>query len=321
MRKINRRLSGFMLIFAIACTENTFGQSNTHLNVNNSVIDVINHQAFRGFGERLLVRDDNSAYYNTRLSNVASLMPYHQNVNPADVVNTLNYMIDEAQNGKTIFYDIYTKQQKQTDRAKENTGLFFFRGKPGAPFAIVCPGGGFSYVGSLHEGFPLALEISKQGYNAFVIRYRIGGEHIACEDLAAAIAYIFANAGTLNVSISNYSLWGGSAGARIAARLSSYGTAAYGERNYPKPVTTVILYTGHTDFTARDPATFTIVGERDSIASPIVMERRVNSMRAVGIDTEFHRYPNVGHGFGLGTGTTAEGWINNAIKFWGKNIK
>ena len=35
-------------------------------------------------------------------------------------------------------------------------------------------------------------------------------------------------------------LWGESAGARMAARLSSYGTSAYGEKDSPKPVTAVI---------------------------------------------------------------------------------
>ena len=36
------------------------------------------------------------------------------------------------------------------------------------------PGGGFSYVASLHEGFPYAVEISNRGYNAFVLKYRAG---------------------------------------------------------------------------------------------------------------------------------------------------
>lgn len=39
-------------------------------------------------------------------------------------------------------------------------------------------------------------------------------------------------------------------------------------------------------------------------------------MSALGMDTEFHKYPNLGHGFGLGIGTDAEGWIEDAIKFW-----
>jgi acetyl esterase/lipase len=282
--------------------------------------DIVNHPAFMGFGERLLTRDDNSTYYNTRISDAASLMPYHENVNPDVIVDALNYMINEAQSGKTIFYDFYTEQQKREDAAKTHTGLFFFRGKPGAPFAIVCPGGGFAYVGSLHEGFPLALEIRKKGYNAFVIRYRIGGERLACEDLAAAIAYIFTDSRILEVNTENYSLWGGSAGGRMAARLSSYGTAFYGEKDYPKPATAVIFYTGHSDFTVNNPPTFSVLGERDNIANPVVMEQRVNAMKAAGIDVEFYIYPNVGHGFGLGVGTTAEGWLNNAVRFWEKHI-
>jgi acetyl esterase/lipase len=315
MKKVFMLMS---LILCLSCGKNTDAQSGRnggHLTTANTVRDIVNHPAFSGFGELLLPRDNNSAHYNTRISHIDSLI-YHENVHPPEIVVALNHMISEAQSGKTIFYDFYTAQQKRTDPAKENTGLFFFRGRPGAPFAIVCPGGGFSYVGSLHEGFPLALEISKKGYNAFVIRYRIGGERIACEDLAAAIAFIFNNAQTLQVDTRNYSLWGGSAGARIAARLSSYGTQAYGEKTYPKPATAVILYTGHSDFTINDPPTFTVVGERDRIANPATMQRRVDAMGAAGIDVEFHRYPNVGHGFALGTGTTAEGWIHNAVRFW-----
>jgi acetyl esterase/lipase len=293
---------------------------DTYLTADSYVRDIVNHPAFSGFGELLLTRDDNSSYYDTRLSNAALILPYHQNVVPSDIVAALNFMIDEANGGKEIFYDFYTTEQKQTDNAKENTGLFFFRGKPGAPFAIICPGGGFSYVGSLHEGFPIAREIKDHGYNAFVIRYRIGGERIACEDLAAAISYIFANAAALNVSAQNYSLWGGSAGARMAARLASYGTGAYGGKNLPPPVTAVIAYTGHTDWARNDPPTFTIVGERDGIANPAVMEQRINTMKTAGIDTEFHKYPGIGHGFGAGTGTVAEGWVANAVRFWERHM-
>jgi acetyl esterase/lipase len=286
-----------------------------HFTLNNYVRDIVNHPAFNGFGERMLSRDNNTGDYNTRLSNDTGRLPYAQNIAPI-VVNALNHLIDEVNGGKTIFYDFYTPRQKQQDRAKENTGLFFLRGKPGAPFALVCPGGAWAFVNSLQAGFPIALEINKQGYNVFVIRYRIGGEQIACEDLAAALAYIFANARTFEVSTENYSLWGESAGARMAARLSSYGTARYGERDCPKPVTAVIAYTAHSDYTHNDPPTFTVAGGRDGIAPPRTMERRVNAMKAAGIDVEYHVFNDAPHGFALGTGTSAEGWVNNAIRFW-----
>jgi dipeptidyl aminopeptidase/acylaminoacyl peptidase len=50
------------------------------------------------------------------------------------------------------------------------------------------------------------------------------------------------------------------------------------------------------------------------------MEQRVNALKAAGIDAEFHKYPNLGHGFGLGIGTTAEGWFENAVKFWERHV-
>lgn len=53
------------------------------------------------------------------------------------------------------------------------------------------------------------------------------GADVACEDLAAAITFIFEHADELGVSTDCYSLWGGSAGARMAAYLGSYGPEAY----------------------------------------------------------------------------------------------
>lgn len=85
-----------------------------------------------------------------------------------------------------------------------------------------------------------------------MLSYRAGGGRPAAEDLAAAIDYVFTNVDTLDVDTDEYSLWGSSAGARMAA----------------------------------------------------------------GIDTEFHVYLGVGHGFGLGTGAVVEGWVDEATAFW-----
>jgi len=50
------------------------------------------------------------------------------------------------------------------------------------------------------------------------------------------------------------------------------------------------------------------------------VERRVENLRNAGVEVEYRRYRNAGHGFGLGVGTDAEGWIEYAIKFWEKHI-
>lgn len=300
-------------------TEET-GELNYHLTTNNKVIDIVNHPAFKGFGELLLPHDDNSGYDDTQLRNVGSLMPYHSHVEPNDVLAALNHMIDEENDGKTIFYNFYTAEKKQQDPGKKNTGLFFFRGDPEAPFAIICPGGGFSYVGSLHEGFPLALEISKKGYNAFVIRYRIGSGQWATEDLAAAISYIFHNAETLGVSLQDYSLWGGSAGARMVGDIALNGVTVYDGGNLPKPATVVIAYTGQSTYSSDFSPAFITVAANDGIANINTVERRVENLRNAGVDVEYRRYENAGHGFGLGTGTDAEGWLGLAVQFWKRHL-
>lgn len=61
-----------------------------------------------------------------------------------------------------------------------------------------------------------ALALSKMGYNAFALIYRPGDPYA---DLAQAIAYIYDHAEELQVNPDGYSLWGGSAGARMAAVL------------------------------------------------------------------------------------------------------
>ena len=83
----------------------------------------------------------------------------------------------------------------------------------------------------------------------------------------------------------------------------------------------VMAYTGHSEHSPKEPPTFVVVGERDGIASPAVMERRVEALRKTGADVEFHRYPDVGHGFGAGVGTSAEGWLDRAVRFWERSIR
>lgn len=296
----------------IGVSQMTGNKQTSQIRTTDSIQDIVNHPAFRNFGRRLLPWDDDRNY-DIPLDQVATLLPYHSNVKPAEAAASLNRLIGDANAGKTVFYDIYTEQEKTAVPAKRNTGLFFYRGKPGAPFAVVNPGGGFAYVGSFHEGFPYAAEISRKGYNAFVLKYRTGSGQYAVEDLAAALKFIFQNADELGVGTKHYSLWGSSAGARMAAFIGSSGL-------FPKPAAVVMAYTGQSEFTRNDPPTFSVVGSEDRIASPATVEHRAQEMKRAGIDVEFRLYRNVGHGFGSGRGTGAEGWIGEAVKFWEKHI-
>ena len=80
-------------------------------------------------------------------------------------------------------------------------------------------------------------------------------------------------------------------------------------------------YTGLSEYSESNPPTYACVGDRDGIANWRVMQVRLEAMQQAGIDTEFHVYSGLGHGFGLGTGTSAEGWINDAVAFWEQQMK
>ncbi|QEL26251.1 prolyl oligopeptidase family serine peptidase [Bosea sp. F3-2] len=287
-----------------------------HLNPDSTIGDLLRHPAFTGFAGRVLPWDDRAYNERTPLDAIGSLLPYHNHVDAASTVAALNRMIDDAGQGRTIFFDIYSDADKR-EQPKAQTGLFFFRGRPGAPFAVICPGGGFAYVGSVHEGFPYAAKISEAGFNAFMLKYRAGlGGAVATQDFAAAISFVSQNADRLGVGTASYSLWGSSAGARMAASIGSHGTAKFGHPELAKPSAVVIAYTAHSDLAADEPPTFVVIGEQDGISPPSAMQRRVSALRRAGTEVAYREYPGVGHGFGLGIGTSAEGWIDDAIRFW-----
>lgn len=192
-------------------------------------------------------------------------LTWYNNIDPEETVEIVNTLWQRAEAGETVFYDIYTEAEKAQDPDKADTGLFFFKGEAGAPFAVCNAGGGFAYVGTMQDSFPHALELSKRGYNAFALIYRPG---------------------------------------------------AFGEEDLPQPAAVVLQYTGHAEYTPEDPPTFACVGESDWIANWRTMERRLQALQDLGIPTEFHHYPGLPHGFGLGTGTVAEGWLDEAVAFW-----
>lgn len=310
-------------------------------NESTRIDEVTSYPAF-GDWSRMIFPVDTGYYSGSTLGSLR--LTWYSNIQPAKTVEIVNNMREKADAGEQIFYRIYTDAEIAADPWKADTGLFFFKadcrrdlddpadprdgGEAARPlitssrakFAICNAGGGFAYVGAMHDSFPHALELSKMGYNAFALIYRPGAQ-TACEDLARAIAFIHEHAEELEVDAADYSLWGGSAGARMAAWLGSYGTVAFGEEEYPRPGAVIMQYTGLSEVYGNEPPTYNCVGTSDGIASYRTMERRIAAIQANGTDAMIEVFPGLSHGFGLGTGTVADGWIKNAVSFWERNMK
>lgn len=136
-------------------------------------------------------------------------------------------------------------------------------------------------------------------------------------DLAKALVFIHDHAAELEVAPDGYSLWGGSAGARMVVTLGNGDVLAqFGISDIGQAAAVIMQYTGYTSVSRNDAPTYVCVGTSDGIASWRTMQQHLETLDSYGIPTEFHSYEGLPHGFGLGTGTVAEGWINDAVAFW-----
>lgn len=275
---------------------------------------------FAGFGH-LVFPVDRPVNETATLSDLANNGTYvwYSNLRADVFVSALCKLKSEADAGEQIFFPIYSDAEIAQDPSKADTGLFLFRGEPGAPFAIVNAGGGFAYVAALHDSFPQADEISASGFNAFALIYRPDDPYA---DLARAIAFICDNAADLDVARDGYSLWGGSAGARMAATLGNqqYLRQLTGRSDIPQAAAIVMQYTGYSAASPYDAPTYINVGTNDGIAYWRTMQSRADALtKQYSIPTEFHVYDGLSHGFGTGKGTIAQGWTDDAIAFWRSN--
>lgn len=211
------------------------------------------------------------------------------------------------------------------------------------PFAVICPGGGYSMICSAGEGKPFAEELNKLGYHAFVVYYRVKDKARypnPQEDLKRAIEDIFAHAEEWKLDTDSWSIWGSSAGGHLAA---SYCTEKWGT---PKPTALVLIYPvismgEHTHKGSRDnllgknacremikklsvekhissdyPPVFVWYGTADDTVAPLNTKMLAEALEKASVPYKVEEYEGIGHGAGLAKGTVAEGWLNNAVAFW-----
>ena len=213
------------------------------------------------------------------------------------------------------------------------------------PFAIICPGGGYSMVCSSGEGTPYAEELNRLGYHAFVLTYRVKKKARypqPQQDLKRAIEEVFSKADEWKLDTANWSIWGSSAGGHLAASycLEDWGT--------PKPTAVILCYPvismgEHTHKGSRNnllgrnadeamikklsvevsadkdyPPTFMWYGTADDVVHPLNSKMLRDRLFGFGIPCKVEEYEGIGHGAGLAKDTIAEPWFENAVDFWQK---
>ncbi|MBQ9968783.1 MAG: alpha/beta hydrolase [Oscillospiraceae bacterium] len=240
-----------------------------------------------------------------------------------------------------FYHDVY----KGTDLEGE-TALMAMPVPNARRFVVICAGGGYGSCCTMVEAFPLVKPLLEAGISAFVFHYRVGAAaHYPnpMDDLAAAVKYIFKN---FDVS-EDYGVMGFSAGGHLAA---TFGTESIGWKKYGLPRPSVMFlgypvislvaeychggsrknllqeddgnealierYSVDKQATETYPPTFLWQCKGDKsvpIASTQLMDKKLTEL---GVKHIYEVFDAVGHSWGLGTGTLAEGWLDRAIKFW-----
>lgn len=268
------------------------------------------------------------------------------------IAEGFSYMQELIQSGKKIFYPLYTEERMGNPSLKQ-CGLFHFPVKEKSKFAVICAGGGYTNVCSCVEAFPVAKRFNEMGYHAFVVNYRYNQNAIApnpIDDLAKAVSHILEHKEALNVDITAYAVVGFSAGGHLAG---TFGTEKNGYKNYglPKPgalflaypVVTMGEYT-HKDsrekflgkanasnekmqkrysveeqITANCPPCYIWQCERDNTVSIENTRLLAAKLKHYQIPHIYRTFDSDVHGWGLGDGTLANGWLKDAVTFWNDN--
>jgi acetyl esterase/lipase len=293
--------------------------------------DVFEHPAFAGFSR--YVAPSESAE-NMRLisgGSIESLVPLFGPMDPQTVTDGYNFLIDHVNAGETVFHPLYADDEAASDPTKATAGMFFVAGDPGRALAVIAPGGAFIAVASVQEGFPYARALNELGYHVAILKYRVdpdaqpGGDsaerghraQMASEDMDAAMSLLEDHADEWGVSLDDYSVWGSSAGGIVVSNWASNGPLGAEEHGFSPPSVVINVYTPPAfDTSSPFPPYFAATAADDELVPVTGIDAVVDELEAAGVEVEYHRFDTGGHGFGLGVGTPAHGWLDDAVAFW-----
>ncbi len=260
-----------------------------------------------------------------------------------------NRLLENLKSGRKIVFPL-----SEADEKGKAAVLFHFPAiqKKSRKFALVLAGGGYRFVCSASESFPIAARLSELGYESFVLHYRCGEGYYApapLDDLSCAVRFILDNRELFGVDTEGYSVIGLSAGAHLVATLGT-DNLGYPARNLPKPgmiglaypVITmgdlshsgsrealfgpdhkedpamIEAYSIEKHVTPGYPPVFLWQCSRDSLVPIANSQMMAKALEENGVPFVYETYDSDVHGWGFALGEEAEGWVDRATDFWEK---
>lgn len=273
-----------------------------------------------------------------------------------DCADGLNLLIRNYNAGVQITYKLYSEQEIAEDSSRNNVEFYYYPAStPDAKYALVLSGNIFNRTAELKECISTAYQLHQKGYAVFVMRYRAypdNDNNSPMEDIARAVKYIIGHAQQFGVQTESYALIGYSSGGHLAGMFAS---DALGYKNYglPKPGAVILAYPivqfaeitpiyrvgidpfvcgrfyyeySLADLITEDyPPVYFWYGRDDLTLNllcwPLQGPALSKALTAHGVPYKEVVYDHAAHGIGLGRGTAADGWLDEAAAFWEEQTK
>ena len=282
-----------------------------------------------------------------------SLKPFSEYFYYKFDLETYKLRIDEtswyARDGINWFYEQNLQKKASIfyfDKNNKNVNLIGISQEKRSKFVLIVAGGGFVFIDTAHEGFPLAKELYNKGYSVFFLTYSVAPNaksNKTTEDIHKAVSFLVENKDQLNIDLKDFILIGGSAGGYIAASYCS-NNRGYLKYNNPKPGCLCLLYsivdfhneekyikkfvigknpsnylidkysvTNHVKGTF--PPTFIAHSIDDECVSYFQSKKLHESLDKNNIKNQFMLYKTGNHGWGIGKKLEPETWLESFYKF------
>ncbi|MBO4432403.1 MAG: alpha/beta hydrolase [Clostridia bacterium] len=210
------------------------------------------------------------------------------------MVDSANYLY-ESQKNANVFYNMFPEK---------SVGLAAFVKEEKSRFALICPGGGYSAICAITEGYNLAKRLNKLGFSAFVLSYSVGKNATAPnpqQDIAQAVRFIISNADKFNIDVKDYIVIGFSAGAHVAG---CFGTRELGYKKYSLPAPKMLVLG------------YPVVIMGDSMVPFENFRLLEGALQKANVEFRYEAFPYNTHGLPIGADKNDEDWILRALSFY-----
>jgi len=247
--------------------------------------------------------------------------------NANDFVYGMNHLSEKAKKGEDIYYPLFSEKEIKEDEQRGQVCVYRLSAENNEkrPYVLLLAGGGFQSVCTPMESLPVAAAFNELGYTAFCLTYRVSekfGEKpdTITEDIDRAVRFITEHAEEFNVEKSNYLIGGFSAGGMAISTWCNPETG-YQKYNAEKPAAACFIYGLYEDDGEKiDVPAFVRYCIDDVYFDEETFDGFVSGLSARNQPVNYKKVDCL-HGFGLGTGTDAEGWVKEAETFWKEQIK